>query len=351
MNQAQDQTPAVTPSFTLDQQSLTEFWRHVSQEQRQSQALFQSQLETQAIAIRDLAQAISKPTPKIKYPAPTEKFSGKERHEPKLIAFLREATMYLDANGIKDMEDRLLHFQELLTPDGPAKLWVLPLFEELQQKSRSQDPIERNSIPAYLQDWQAFLKRFMDHFHNPQDRARAREQFNRITQRTTTRDYTLQFNELRARLGDVPETTAMDTYFSGLKDHLKPYLSLNRPDNLRDLQEAAHTLDDATSGIRTRNSSYPSPRYSFAEKPAWTPGLLQGREPEATPMDVDTIKTPTRKGPLSQEERDRRFKNNLCMYCDKLGHRALQCPRAPSKINSVAGTVSFPEAQEVAGTN
>lgn len=353
MDQAQDQNPSATatPSFTSDQQFLTEFWRHVSREQREIQAMFQSRLEAQATAMRDLAQAVQRPMPRVRYPAPTEKFSGKERHESKLIAFLREASMYLDANGIKDMEDRLLHFQGLLTPDGPAKLWVLPLFEQLQQASRSPDPAERNSLPAHLQDWQVFSKRFMDHFHNPQDRARAREQFNRISQRTTTRDYTLHFNELRARLGDVPESAAMDTYFSGLKDHLKPYLSLNRPDNLSDLQEAAHTLDDATSGNRTRNLTYASPHYPTTERPAWTSALPQGGGSQVIPMDVDTIKTPTRKGPLSQEERERRFKNNLCMYCGNPGHRAVQCPRAPPRVTSVAGTNVFLDAQEVTGTN
>ena len=56
-----------------------------------------------------------------------------------------------------------------------------------------------------------------------------------------------------------------------------------------------------------------------------------------------------RRGPLSVEERDRRFRQGLCMYCGEPGHMAMSCPARPAKprgapLNARTAALDVPEA-------
>ncbi|RYO77869.1 hypothetical protein DL764_010171 [Monosporascus ibericus] len=57
-------------------------------------------------------------------------------------------------------------------------------------------------------------------------------------------------------------------------------------------------------------------------------------EPEPMQLDAATIKSNGPRGPLSEEERQRRRRLNLCMYCGKEGHYFFICPnRRPRPSN------------------
>lgn len=60
-------------------------------------------------------------------------------------------------------------------------------------------------------------------------------------------------------------------------------------------------------------------------------GVPQGsqRTGDGDPMDLDAITAGGKRGPLSDAERDRRRKGNLCMYCGGSGHYASACPARP----------------------
>lgn len=60
-------------------------------------------------------------------------------------------------------------------------------------------------------------------------------------------------------------------------------------------------------------------------------GTPQGsqRPGDGDPMDLDAITAGGKRGPLSDAERDRRRKGNLCMYCGGSGHYAVTCPARP----------------------
>jgi hypothetical protein len=46
-----------------------------------------------------------------------------------------------------------------------------------------------------------------------------------------------------------------------------------------------------------------------------------------TPMDIDSLDNRSKPKKLTQEERARRIKENLCLYCGESGHRASGCPK------------------------
>ena len=55
-----------------------------------------------------------------------------------------------------------------------------------------------------------------------------------------------------------------------------------------------------------------------------------------TPMEIDTTR---RRGPLSEEEKQRRRTNRLCLYCGGPGHIAINCPHRPRRqVNQIVAS-------------
>ena len=64
----------------------------------------------------------------------------------------------------------------------------------------------------------------------------------------------------------------------------------------------------------SKSSSKPSTTTATSITPTITTVL------DVVPMEVDAVQVG--RGKLMQEEHDRCFKNNLCLYCGEAGHRA-----------------------------
>ena len=79
---------------------------------------------------------------------------------------------------------------------------------------------------------------------------------------------------------------------------------------------------------------------NLAENPSIMPLIQPSLQPQNTspvaqanspapggdPMQLDAVRMqPQRRGPLSQEERQRRFDQHLCLYCGKHGHFWADC--------------------------
>ena len=58
------------------------------------------------------------------------------------------------------------------------------------------------------------------------------------------------------------------------------------------------------------------------------------------PMEIEATR---RRGPLSDEEKQRRRANRLCLYCGGLGHIAINCPDRPKhQVNQILTTPATP---------
>ena len=75
---------------------------------------------------------------------------------------------------------------------------------------------------------------------------------------------------------------------------------------------------------------------------------LSRQSPNITPTDVPMpmeIKATRRRGPLSNQEKQRRRANRLCFYCGGLGHIAINCPNRPKRqVNQIVTTPTTPES-------
>ena len=56
------------------------------------------------------------------------------------------------------------------------------------------------------------------------------------------------------------------------------------------------------------------------------------------PMEIGSV---TKFKPLTEEEKNRRRREGLCMYCGKAGHVALRCPAKQHPVRRAAATKSM----------
>ena len=79
----------------------------------------------------------------------------------------------------------------------------------------------------------------------------------------------------------------------------------------------------------------PFPRESYNAPPVSTP----------TPMEIDTTR---RRGPLSEEEKQRRRANQLCLYCGGPGHIAVNCPHRPRRqVNQIVASSNCIKSESI----
>ena len=79
------------------------------------------------------------------------------------------------------------------------------------------------------------------------------------------------------------------------------------------------------------NSTTPEPTYASVAAKPFARDVSQVNTP--TPMEIDTM---WRRGPLSEEEKQWRRANRLCLYCSGPGHIAINCPHRPRRhVNQI----------------
>ena len=62
-------------------------------------------------------------------------------------------------------------------------------------------------------------------------------------------------------------------------------------------------------------------------------------------MEIDTTR---RCGPLSEEEKQRRRENRLCLYCGGPGHIAVNCPHRPKRqVNQITASTNSTKPESI----
>lgn len=134
-------------------------------------------------------------------------------------------------------------------------------------------------------------------------------------------DYIIEFRIAAADSG-WNEKALVDGFYRGLSERMKDALvSHRRPQTLQALMDLVTEID-----LRFRDRQHDRSRARGGE-----------REPPRTvsppPRGAQTTPPPDLAEPmqlgrsrLSPEERERRFRENLCLYCGRAGHRVNVCP-------------------------
>jgi hypothetical protein len=161
----------------------------------------------------------------------------------------------------------------------------------------------------------------------------------------TASNYTAEFMRLMHDTG-YNEEALMHQYYKGLSDQIKDVLAtqIDQPKTLGELGNLVIKIDHRLSERRREKSQHSSGPNKFKStthnhskhKSSFSGSSLGTSSIGPVPMEIDT----NRRGPLTEEEKQYRRDNDLCLYCGKPGHKLDNCPskrKHKGKGKAVAG--------------
>ena len=268
-----------------------------------------------------------------------EPFTGKD--PKKLKTFLLQCRLYF--RGLSDFEDgsKRVTFALSYLRDI-AQEWFEPGLSGLT-----------DDYPEWLDDWDLFVAELKTNFGPFDESADIKHELSHLRMKDNQRisDYLVHFNSLAVRClwGD---SALRYRFYEGLLTRLKDEICKGdgKPNTLPELKKKAQNIDaryweraqerSHEQNHRPANQSKPSSSNtsttsSSTPKPASTSGSTSQSSRSKPGKSKETPKPQTKKpdltrkldtrGKLTQQERQRRIDNDLCLYCGKKGHRVPDC--------------------------
>jgi hypothetical protein len=189
--------------------------------------------------------------------------------------------------------------------NGDALAWYNPFIE---QPAKHQ---------VALSSWANFFLALNSAFADPDMECAAEAKIRTLRQgRTAAITYASKFKQTAADL-TWNDTALISQFKSGLSESVKDMMVYQDP--------LPTTLENFINlAIRLDNRVFERDRDKRRGADTPVPPRTNPAHNGPVPMDIDALKT--RRGPLSPEERTRRFNNQLCMFCGETGHFKYNCP-------------------------
>jgi len=246
------------------------------------------------------------PAPKMKEPP---MFDG---DPSKTANFIGHVKMYIYTNRscFPDDTSKICFLCSYLT--GYAFTWALPYLENL----------DTGHIDICMLSFPLFLEEFHKSFGEVNEKLNNETKLLRLRQgKTPASEYAIEFRRLSAGSG-FNDAALLCMFREGLSEDLKDELATrDLPDDLSPYMMKVIELDNR---IRDRES-----RRRFSNRnPFHNNSRIKTDNHLVTSEDHSANNTTTRRfAPLTPEEKDRRKKLGLCLYCGDQGHNAVNCPR------------------------
>jgi hypothetical protein len=200
-----------------------------------------------------------------------------------------------------------------------------------------------------LNDWDKFKVLFKSTFGPIDPAVTAAHEIRNLSQRNGSISvYASRFLQLRSDL-DWNESALLYQFKSGLSNEIKDLLLHHDiPEDLDSMVKLAVRIDGRLQEHRQErsrrtfpsrpNNGNPSPPLSNFTPPRPNHSYAPPR-PTGDMMDVDSVK----RGPLTPQEREHRFKNGLCIVCGKAGHIKMNCPqrRQVNAVSTASPTLNY----------
>lgn len=256
--------------------------------------------------------------------------------------FISHLNLYISANPnlFPSDSDKVTFAASYLR--GQAFAWFGP------HLLRQDDPL--------LNDYAAFTDELSRNLGDPDRERTMTTQLQSLTQVGSASSYSSTFFKLAAFLNWNDDALRAQLY-TGLKPDVKDALALSNvdPATVQDLSALAIRLDNRLHERRqenkTRTPGFRSNQNNLSRNFS-RPNTGSTTSSGPRPMDIDATKTERFK-PLTNDERQRRMKNNLCFYCGKPGHRVDACPEKPRKSSgriqatlTPTSKIEFKESEE-----
>ena len=193
--------------------------------------------------------------------------------------------------------------------------------------------------------WASFTQALKAAFDDPDAYQTAEEKIHKLKQ--GNRDYTKYYTEFitYATILEWDERTKISFFKRGLNGELQKLL-LTNTDPTRIFTEYVSFAIKLDNNLRAhKQRKYITSRTNDGRFSQPTPTTATGSHPG--PMDLSATRhlnyqnyqnyqkfISQKRGPIDQNERDRRRDNNLCMYCGNPGHWASTCPLKKNKTSN-----------------
>jgi hypothetical protein len=265
-----------------------------------------------------------------------EPFSGRPADLPLFLDLLRHV---FSSQPAKFHHEKTKVDYAIFRLRGKAFDWVRPYL-------RVEHP------PAWMSSFEAFAREIADRFEAPNDFEDAADRFCSLTQTSTVAAYAEELQEC-ATILNCPNAIAVRIFYKGLKASLKDELiSVPKNTPLKDYVKTVIAIDHslrerAKERVRERaqepRPGPTAPRTRATPTQAAPPVPLASRTPAPEPQGRSASR-PARP-PLTDEEKEYRRKNSLCLYCGDPGHIVHDCPQRPARPPARAAGAVLATAQ------
>lgn len=199
--------------------------------------------------------------------------------------------------------------------------------------------------PMLLDNYQGFIEAFKSRFEDPDLPRKYMLKLEKLTQTSSAALYAHTFVEYLSHVKWTDEHLKIVRFDQGLKPDLQRELLLvERPASLQhwiprviEVDNRMHALEASLRDLgkgkssQSRHHDHRHDRNANATRtvtattshaPTSTPAPAVPASNDVVPMEVDAM----RRGPLTQQEKDRRRREGLCLYCGQSGHMISKCP-------------------------
>jgi hypothetical protein len=284
--------PAEAPELTAQEKEIAALRAQLQDFSHAGNSLTNQVAALQAQLNAALSRTASKLPSSIKLPT-IDKYSGDKRED--LLAWLFQVNEQIVLLQINEEETRIVFAGTALT--GNAKTWYRAM-----------------RMDGSIKTWDDFQASLKAHFYPVNPIKHARDLLHPLTQTGSVRDYTATFRHLSAIIGNMSEDEKLDRYIRGLKTRTRGQVELKEPETFDEACRLAELID--ISNDRIFGGSNPS-RSAYPPKP---------RRHGPEPMDLNAIsKEKPKFKKLTPEEKERRRKEGLCLYCGSDKHKLEDC--------------------------
>jgi len=304
-----------------------------------------------------LAATLSQPQPSQTKPACTkvrepDPFDGSDPE--KLRPFLVQCQLNFNDHPTAFLTDGAKVNYALSFLKGIALSWFEPYLLDMEHAV---------TPPDFLSDYLFFCRELQENFGplDPKGNAESLLEDLRMKENQRIAKYLVNFNRLAVQTGWGSQSLR-HVFYRGLLDRIKDTMSeRGKPATILEMKQMAQTIDarywerkaekaretprnsgttssDKPSGSKSaEKSTTPKP----ASKPALTPSTTASSSAPSKPRPAYADKL-GKDGKLTSEERTRRIKNSLCLFCGGAGHKASKCKKSGSSAAKARAASSTP---------
>jgi Ty3 transposon capsid-like protein len=244
---------------------------------------------------------------------PPEAFDG--RSASNLRDFLTQLRLVFDLQPSKFLNDTIKVRYACSFLRGSVFSWIQPY-------------LDMDGPPAWMDDFSLFAAEITRVFGDPDIIGSATRSLRKLQQTGSVAFYASEFRR-HSTLLSWGEQALTSQFYEGLKNPIKDELAkVERPTELRALIDLAIRIDTrlyerSQERSDTPRSSIPAPRQP-----------LRGHAAPTTTASfrANSAQRPGFRRPfqrLSEEQKEYRRRNNLCMYCAAADHAVQECPIRP----------------------